>query len=116
MAEETKEAKSLTAAVNAHKATLALATGTLVFSAGLLKENIKFTCSSKWLLGISWCFLGVSIIAGLLVHLRVPIMIAEDKQDIHDRLFGIPGQIHHIAFVLGVVLLGIAMIVILAAK
>ena len=116
MPDETKEAKSLTAAVDAHKATLALATGTLVFSAGLLKEQIHFGYVSKWLLGISWSLLGVSVVAGLLVHLRVPIMIAEDKPNIYDKWFEIPGQIHHIAFVFGVILLGVAMIVILVAK
>jgi hypothetical protein len=116
MPDETKEAKSLTAAVDAHKTTLALATGTLVFSVGLLKENLHFSCWAKWLLGISWCLLGVSIVAGSLVHLRVPMMIAEDKPNIHDQLFEIPGKIHHTAFVFGVILLGVAMIVILAAK
>lgn len=116
MPDETKEAKSLTAAVDAHKATLALATGTLVFSAGLLKEQIQFSCVAKWLLAISWCLLAVAIVAGLLVYLRVPIMIAEDKPNISDKYFEIPGRIHQVAFVLGVILLGVAMIVILAAK
>jgi len=116
MAEETKEEKSLTAAIDAHKATLALATGTLVFSAGLLKEKLNFSCPAKWLLGISWCLLGVSIVAGLLVHLRVPVMIAEGKPNIYDKWFEIPGRIHHTAFVFGVVLLGVAMIVILVAE
>jgi len=50
MAEETKEAKSLASAVDALKATIAIATGTLVFSAGLLKENVQLTCAGKLLL------------------------------------------------------------------
>jgi hypothetical protein len=116
MSEETKESKSLSAAIEAHKATLALATGTLVFSVQLLKEEIHFGCVGKWLLGSSWCLLGVSIIAGLLVHLRVPVMIFEDKPNIYDKWFEIPGRIHHTAFIFGVILLGIAMIVILIAK
>ena len=116
MAEETKEAKSLTAAVEAHKTTLALATGTLVFSAGLLKEKIEFSCLAKWLLAICWCFLGVSIVAGAIAHLRVPVMISENKPNIADKWFSRPGQIHHITFIFGVVLLGAAMITILVSS
>jgi len=116
MAEETKEAKSLASAVDALKATIAIATGTLVFSAGLLKENVQLTCAGNLLLATSWVCLGVSIVAGTLAHLRVPVMIAEDKPDIADKWFKPPGRIHHVAFVFGVVFLGAAMIVILAAK
>jgi hypothetical protein len=116
MAEETKEAKSLASAAEVLKATLVVATGTLVFSAGLLKENIHLSCLGKWLLGISWFCLGISIVTGSVAHLRVPVMIAEDKPDIHDKWFKSPGQIHHIAFIFGVIFLGAAMIAILATK
>ena len=40
-------------------------------------------------------------------------MIAVGKPDIEDKFFERPGQIHHIAFLLGVVALGVAMILIL---
>lgn len=95
---------------------LKIATGTLVFSAGLLKEDIQLGCAGKWLLGISWFCLGISIITGSVAQLRVPVMIAEDKPNIADKWFEPPGRIHHIAFVLGVVFLGAAMIAILSAK
>jgi hypothetical protein len=116
MADPTHKDKSLAAAVDVLKATLAIATGTLVFSAGLLKENIQFTYGAKWLLGTSWCCLGISIIAGSLAQLRVPIMIDEKNPDIRDKWFKTPGQIHHVSFLFGVVCLGAAMTLILSAK
>lgn len=116
MAGETKEAKALSAAVDVVKVTLALATGTLVFSAGLLRDNVKVSSAAKGLLVASWCSLGLSILAGALAYSRVPVMIADDKPDIHDKWFERPGQIHEVAFLVGVVALGIAMILILSAK
>jgi len=91
MGDDSDQSKSLASAVDVIKATLAIATGTLVFSASLLKEQITFGCAAKWLLGISWSFLGVSIIAGTIAQLRVPVMISEGKPDIADQWFKIPG-------------------------
>jgi len=113
MAEESKESKALSAAVEAVKFSLALATGTLVFSAELLKEEVRIGPPAKVLLAASWCILGISIVAGVLAYLRVPVMISEDKPGIHDKWFEWPGRIHHVAFLLGVAILGLAMICIL---
>jgi len=43
-------------------------------------------------------------------------MIAEDKPHMGDQWLKAPGQIHHIAFILGVVMLGSAKIAVLSAK
>ena len=85
MSEETKESKAVSAAVEVIKTTLALATGTLVFSAGLLKEDVEINCVAQHWLVASWFFLGVSIIAGAIAYSRIPVMINEDKPDINDR-------------------------------
>lgn len=116
MAHETDKAKALAAGVDVLKVTLTLATGTLVFSAGLLTEKVKVGTASKYLLVFSWCSLGISILAGALAYMRVPVMIAEGKCDIEDGWFKRPGQVHNVAFLLGVIALGIAMIMILSAE
>lgn len=116
MPDETNKAKALTAAVDVLKVTLTLATGTLVFSAGLLKENVTVSTASKYLLEFSWFALGVSVAAGALAYSRVPVMIGDGQPNIEDQRFKTPGMIHHIAFFLGVTALGVAMIVILSAK
>jgi len=102
--------------VDVLKLTLTLATGTLVFSAGLLKEQVDVGTASKSLLISSWCSLGLSILAGALAYLRVPVMINRNRSDIKDEWFEIPGRVHHVAFLLGVTALGTAMIIIMLAK
>jgi hypothetical protein len=116
MSEKTKEAEAVDAAVDAIKLTMALATGTLVFSAELLKEDVEIGSISKVLLVVSWCLLGISILAGALAYLSVPVMIHEGKPNIGNKFLCIPGLIHHVAFLAGVLVLGLAMVLILAAK
>lgn len=113
---QTNKAAGVSAAVDVLKYTLTLATGSLVFSASLLKEDVVITCVGKYLLGVSWCCLGCSIVAGALAFSRVPVMIAEGNADINDKWFKWPGRIHHIAFLVGVLVLGSAMTLILFNK
>jgi len=116
MSEETNKAKAVSSATDVMKVTMALATGTLVFSAELLKEDVSIGLTAKVFLVASWCFLCTSIIAGALSYMRVPVMISEDNLDIHDKLFSSPGRIHHLSFLVGVIVLGITMILILIGK
>lgn len=103
-------------ATEAVKVTLALATGTLVFSAELLKESISMNNATKYLLVFSWIFLGISIVFGVFAYSRIPVMLKENNLDITDKYFEFFGRTHQITFMCGVILLGIAMIIILFAK
>jgi hypothetical protein len=107
---------ALNAAIEVIKVTITLATGTLVFSAQLLKEDVCISPVGKCWLFFSWVLLGCSIISGALAYARVPVMINEGKPNIKDGYFEWPGLIHHITFLGGVVVLGIAMTLILYTK
>lgn len=98
------------------KFSVVIATGALVFSVGLLKENIKLNSYAKIFLLLSWLALAISVAAGVLAYMRIPTLIAKKDFNMRDRLMEIPGRIHHIAFGTGILLLGIALVIALIQK
>lgn len=98
------------------KFTLALATGSLVFSVGLLTENINLTCYAKHFLFFSWLALAISVTAGVFAYMRIPMLIAKKDYNMRDKFMEIPGKIHHIAFVIGLLLLAMALTIALFGK
>lgn len=101
---------ALTTAVDYIKYTTGFGTGALVFSVGLASNAMKLPESSRWLLVMSWAFLAVSVVGGVLAYSRIPVMLAEENYDLEDRYFIVPGRIHQITFGLGVIWLGIALV------
>ena len=91
------------------KFSLALATGSLVFSAGIVKDNICLSLETKVLLVLSWIMLGGSVACGVLAYMRIPILIAKENYNLRDSYLEIPGQIHQILFGFGTFLLGVAL-------
>jgi hypothetical protein len=75
--EQLRSEDGLKQIVDLLKFTLALATGSLVFSAGLLKEDIKLNCCAKCFLFVSWVALATSAAAGVLAYMRIPMLIAK---------------------------------------
>ena len=116
MSADDKKFKALDTALDAVKFTLGLATGALVFSVELLKEQIKLTTFAKCFLLTSWTLFAISIVAGLFVFFRVPKMIEANISNLADPLFERPGKLHHVAFLFAVLALGVAMVIILAGK
>lgn len=98
------------------KFTLALATGSLVFSVGLLTENIKLIYCARYFLFFSWLTLAISAAAGVLAYMRIPMLIAEKDYNMRDKFMEVPGKIHHIAFVAGLLSLGAALAIALFGK
>jgi hypothetical protein len=105
---------ALTTAAEFMKYTIALGTGSLVFSAGLVSQDIGLPTYGKVLLILSWVSLVASVIAGVLAYSRIPIQLAEENYDLEDKWFTYPGRVHQGAFLLGIVCLGAALIVALS--
>lgn len=94
---------------------LALATGAIVFSAGLLTDKVALSPLAKWFILISWCVLALSVVGGILANMRVPIMLTEQNYNVEDKFLKYPGLVQQLAFVFGIVLLGFALSIILYA-
>ena len=92
---------------------MALATGAIVFSAGLLNDKVFLPPAAKWFILISWAALAFSTLGGILASMRIPIQLSEQKYDVEDAYLKYPGMIQQLAFLLGIVLLGIALSIIL---
>jgi len=92
----------------------ALGTGAIVFSVGLLSDKLFLPTPAKWFLFISWFVLAVSVLAGLIAGMRIPIQLSEENYNLEDKFLKYPGLIEQIAFFLGIVFLGIALTFILA--
>lgn len=114
--EQVKSEEGLKQIVDLLKFTIALATGSLVFSAGLLTEDIKLNCLAKFCLFLSWLALAISAAAGVLAYMRIPMLIANQDFNMRDKFMEIPGRIHHISLVVGVLSLGVALIIALIKK
>ena len=98
------------------KFTILLATGSLVFSTGLLTKDINIVFCAKFCLFLSWLSLAASVATGVLAYMRIPMLTAKKDFNIHDKLMEIPGRIHHITFVVGILFLGVALVIILIKK
>lgn len=92
---------------------MALATGAIVFSAGLLNDKVILPPAAKWFILISWGALAFSTLGGILASMRIPIQLSEQNYDVEDAYLKYPGLIQQLAFLLGIVLLGIALSIIL---
>ena len=114
--EQLQSEEGLKQIVDLLKYTIALATGSLVFSAGLLSEDIKLLWWAKFFLFLSWLALATSAAAGVLAYMRIPMLIARKDFNMRDKFMEIPGRIHHISFVVGVLSLGVALIIVLIKK
>jgi hypothetical protein len=99
---------ALVAAAEVVKYLTALATGAIVFSAGLLSEKILISGWAKGWIFLSWVLLAVSVAGGLLGGMRVPVQLSKQNYDLQDKYFEWPIWIQQIA-------LGIAMALILVA-
>jgi hypothetical protein len=107
---------ALVAASEFLKYTVALGTGALVFSAGLVTGNVNLSMIAIRLLISAWISITISIVAGVLAYSRIPIQIAEENYDLEDKWFVIPGRIHQLAFVIGIICLGGTLILALSYK
>jgi hypothetical protein len=91
----------------------ALGTGAIVFSAGLLSDKLFLPTAAKWLMALSWLVLSLSIFAGVVAAMRIPIQLTEENYNLEDKWLKYPGLVQQFAFLLGIVLLGIALATIL---
>jgi len=114
--EQLKSENGLKQIVDLLKFTIALATGSLVFSTGLLTEDINLSCWAKLFLFLSWIALTTSAAAGVLAYMRIPMLIAKRDFNMRDKFMEIPGRIHHISFIVGIVSLGVAVVIVLIKK
>jgi hypothetical protein len=104
---------ALSAAADVIKYLTALATGAIVFSAGLLNEKIFLSVWAKWLIFLSWCLLALSVAGGLLAGMRVPIQLSKQNYNLQNKYFEWPIRVQQIAFFCGIVALGAALSLIL---
>jgi hypothetical protein len=88
---------------------MALATGSIVFSAGLLNEKTSLSPSAKWFIFTSWVALALSILGGILASMRIPVQLTEQNYNFEDKFLKYPGLVQQLAFLLGILLLGIAL-------
>ena len=95
---------------------LALATGSLVFSAELIKKDYPMFPVARGLVLLSWFLLAASIFFGILTYMRIPIMLSEQNYDLEDKYMIWPGRIQQLAFLFGIPVLGIALAILLWHK
>jgi hypothetical protein len=96
------------------KLSVGFATGALVFSAGLIVEKLDLSGAAGYMLMGSWILLGISAAAGMLSLLAIPMMIAKSNYDLEDPYLEWPVRIHQVAFLFGIMLLGVALALALA--
>lgn len=92
---------------------LALATGALVFSAGLIKPDYQMSSGARVLLLASWCLLAMSVLGGMFAYMRIPVMLSEQNYNLEDKYMIWPGRVQQGAFVFGIVALGAALFIVL---
>lgn len=103
----TKEA--LVTAENLIKYTLLFTTGVLVFSAGLVSEDINLTNPAKIFLLISWLSLTLSILVGTLALSRIPVMLSEGNYNIEDKYLTYPYRAFQALSMVGIVSVGLVL-------
>jgi len=113
---ESHALKALESAAEVIKFTVALATGTLVFSTQLVTGDTPLQGVAKVFLFLSWIALVISITSGTLAYSRIPVQIHEQNSDIHNMWFVIPGLVHQFSFILGIVNLGVSLLIVLVLK
>jgi hypothetical protein len=103
--------EALTNAADLVKYTLALGTGALVFSVGLVSKEVTLTVLAKGTLTAAWTILAVSITAGIIALMVIPGKIASKQYHLADSRLTQPYQISQVAFVLGVIFLGLTLLI-----
>jgi hypothetical protein len=91
------------------KLTVALATGALVFGAGLVKEQLNLGIVAKFAIIFAWSCLGISAAAGIWAISAIPIMLAKSNYDLEYKDLTHPARIHQVSFMIGILALGMAL-------
>jgi len=107
---------ALLAAQEFVKYLVALSTGSLVLTAGLLTKDVDIGSSGKILLLGGWLGLGISIVGGILAYSRTVTMLANSDYGLTDRFLEWPGRVQQVAFLVGVLLVGGSLAVVLVEK
>ena len=95
-------ADALKAAGEILKISTGLATGTLVFSVGLLSAAMTSEPLVRATLAATWVALFLSIIGGILAQSVIPVLLDERRFDLEAPTFTWPGRIHQILFGVGI--------------
>jgi hypothetical protein len=102
-------ADALKAAGDIIKVSTGLATGSLIFSVGLIGNAPSYSLTVRVLLVVSWILLAISIIVGVLSQAAIPVLMAHQDYNIEDKYFTYPGRVHQTAFVIAIIVLSIAL-------
>jgi hypothetical protein len=101
--------EALQSAAEFLKLTVTLATGALVFGAGLVKDALSLGIISRWLIVVSGLLLGLASAAGILALAAIPMMLERVDYEVRDKYFERPIRVHQLTLAAGVMLLGIAL-------
>ena len=99
---------ALQAAADFVKYTVTIGAGALAFSVDLVTRNLIFGPWTERVLMFSWLVLAVSVATGVMAWSRIPIQLATQNYNLEDNYFTVPGKIHQICFVLGILAIGLA--------
>jgi len=88
----------------------ALATGALVFSAEVLKKDYSLTGFARYAVFVSWVCLALSVLCGLGVLARIPLMMVEKTDDLEDKFLSPPLRGQQVLFFVGIMALGTALV------
>jgi hypothetical protein len=91
------------------KVSTGLATGSLIFSVGLIGNAPGYSLTIRGLLVVSWVLFAISIILGVMSQAVIPVLMAHQDYNIEDRWFTYPGRVHQTAFVFAVIVLAVAL-------
>jgi hypothetical protein len=91
------------------KLTVTLATGALVFGAGLVKDASTLGLVSRLLIVGSGLLLGAAAATGVLALAAIPMMLERVDYEVRDKYFERPIQVHQLSLAAGAMLLGIAL-------
>lgn len=84
----------------------ALATGALVFSKDLLGKDFALPGDTRYFILVAWCFLSLSVVAGILALARIPMMLREGTSDLEDKYLAFPLRAQQVLFLFGRARLG----------
>jgi hypothetical protein len=107
--QESSAKDAIDRAADVLKLTLALATGALVFGADFIKEQVVLSSITRLMVMIAWGLLGASAAAGILALSAIPMMVAKQNYNLEDPYLTWPARVHQVAFVLGIILLGVTL-------
>src|SRR5213079_2477521 len=82
-------------------------------SVELIKKDVILSNAARYVIVASWIVLALSIIAGTLSYLRIPVMLSKGEYNLTDKYMEVPGRLQQLLFVMGVIILGIALAILL---